>query len=61
MDANRDDAIRCLEKARAAYYSGDLEKALRLAQKSKRLFPTEKCEGTQGTVSLLLSHVTDEP
>lgn len=45
MDANRDDAVRCLEKARAAYRSGDFEKARRLAQKSKRLFPTKKCEG----------------
>ena len=45
MEANKEDALKCLEKAKEAHCVGDVEKARRLASKSKRLFSTQECEG----------------
>ena len=45
MEANREDALMCLRRAREALHSGDLEKAKKLANKSKNLFPTNDTEG----------------
>lgn len=39
MDSNRDDAERCVELASVALAEGDVEKASRLVEKSKRMFP----------------------
>lgn len=45
MEANREDALTCLRRAKEALDSGDLEKARKLANKSKSLFPTNDAEG----------------
>ena len=45
MEANKEDALKCLGKAKEAHCVGDVEKARRLAIKSKRLFATQECEG----------------
>ena len=45
MEANREDALTCLRRAREALRSGDLEKAKKLANKSKGLFPMKDTEG----------------
>ena len=42
MESNRDAADQCYKKALLALKSGDVEKAKRLAQKSNRLFESEK-------------------
>lgn len=39
MDSNRDDAQRCLELAANALESGDIAKASRLLDKSRRMYP----------------------
>lgn len=44
---NRDQAERCLEKARDAYKSGELEAARRYASKANRLCPTSKAQGNK--------------
>lgn len=40
MDSNRDDAQRCLDVAAAALAEGDLDKASRLLEKSRRMYPS---------------------
>lgn len=39
MDSNRDDAVRCMDLASTALAAGDVEKATRLVEKSKRMYP----------------------
>lgn len=39
MDSNRDDAQRCLNLASEALEGGDLDKAKRLLEKSRRMYP----------------------
>lgn len=39
MDSNRDDAERCLDLASKALATGDIEKASRFVEKSKRMYP----------------------
>jgi DnaJ homolog subfamily B member 12 len=39
MDGNRDDAERCLARAEEALLGGDMERARRLLEKSRRMFP----------------------
>ena len=39
---NRDEAQRCIELGRASLRSGDFDKAMRLFEKSNRLFPSEE-------------------
>ena len=45
MDANKDVALECLDKAKHAMRRGDVEKARRMAEKSIKLFPTKEAEG----------------
>ena len=45
MEANKDGALQCLERARKAFRDGDIAKARRLANKSKRLFSTKEADG----------------
>ena len=48
MESNREEGVRCLRLAEAAYRSlGDLEKSKRLANKSIRLFPSEEAKGKE--------------
>ncbi|KAG1170351.1 hypothetical protein G6F70_007735 [Rhizopus microsporus] len=44
MESNKDEAIRCLSIAKSSFEAGDYSKAQRLAEKSKRLYPTEQTE-----------------
>lgn len=44
MESNKDEAIRCLSIAKSSFEAGDYSKAQRLAEKSKRLYPTERAE-----------------
>lgn len=43
--ANKSEAERCLELAKKARDSGDVEKARRMAEKSLRLCSTQKANG----------------
>ena len=45
MEANREDALNCLRKSKEALRNGDVDKARRLASKSRRLYPTSECDG----------------
>ena len=54
MDAaNKDEALRCLKKAKAAASTGQIEKARRLGQKSLKLCQTKECEGTHMKATLV--------
>lgn len=52
---NRDQAERCLQKAREAYKSGELETARRLASKSNRLCPSSQAQGKRPCIKLMLN------
>lgn len=54
MEANRDDAKRCLNKAKAAHRLGDFERAQKLALKSNKLYPTKECEGKHDLVLMVV-------
>jgi len=41
---NRDEAQRCLEMGRSALKGGDLDKAMRMFEKSDRLFPSDEAK-----------------
>ena len=45
MESNRDEAIRCLRLAEKYLAEGNGEKAKKFAQKSERLFPTDRAKG----------------
>ena len=45
MDANKDEALECLHKAKHAVKSGNVEKARRMTEKSIKLFPTKEAKG----------------
>ncbi|KAG1135217.1 hypothetical protein G6F37_012462 [Rhizopus arrhizus] len=44
MESNKDEALRCLSIAKTSFSLGDYSKALRLAKKSKRLYPTTQAD-----------------
>lgn len=41
MEGNRDEALRCIDIGKRAYYEGDLNKALRFFKKSYKMYPNE--------------------
>ena len=43
--ANKEAARECLSKARDAFRRGNFKEALRLAEKSSRMCPTEEANG----------------
>lgn len=45
MEANRDEALQCLKKAREAFKAGNMDKARRFANKSKKMYATEEADG----------------
>lgn len=45
MEGNRDESERCLHRSETFLKIGDLEKALKFANKAARLYPSEKAEG----------------
>mmetsp|Transcript_50 Transcript_50/g.147 ORF Transcript_50/g.147 Transcript_50/m.147 type:complete len:384 (+) Transcript_50:226-1377(+) len=51
MESNRDEALRCAELAAAALANGELERAKRLAAKSRRLFPNKVAENVSAAVA----------
>ncbi|EPT29471.1 DnaJ domain-containing protein [Toxoplasma gondii ME49] len=42
MEGNKDEALRCLQLARRALESQDFAKALRMAERAQRMFPTSE-------------------
>ena len=57
-DANRGEAMRCLDIARAAAAAHDLLKAERFAEKAMRLFPSDEVpplHSSEATVLLSLA------
>ena len=58
--ANRDEARKCLLKAKSAYNKGAFSEAERLAKKSSRLCPSEEAEGQLGFVSTVFGVVWAE-
>ena len=42
--ANKEAAEECLSKARAAFRKGNFKEALRLAEKSSRMYRTEEAD-----------------
>ncbi|RCI07063.1 DnaJ (Hsp40), sub B, member 12 [Rhizopus stolonifer] len=56
MESNKDEALRCLAIAKNSFEAGDLSKAKRLAEKSKRLYPTAQVEQF-----LLITKKTKDP
>lgn len=45
MESNKDEAERCIKIARSSLQSGKINKALRFATKSIRLYPTNTAKG----------------
>ena len=50
MDGNKDEASRCLGLARQAFDKGSLQQALRLCEKSVRLYPSQAAEDLSGQI-----------
>ena len=46
MEGNKDEAMKCCHLAEKFIRAGYHEKALKFLNKSKKLFPTEKAEGS---------------
>ena len=44
MEANKEEAERCIEAAERAVNSGQREKAARLLRKAENMYPTEKAQ-----------------
>ena len=45
MESNKDEALRCLDIAKARLAARDIAAALKHAKKSLKLFPTKEAEG----------------
>lgn len=45
MDGNKDEAEKCIEFAEKYMREGNREKAIKLLEKSERLYPTQKAKG----------------
>lgn len=45
MEGNKDDALKCRRLAEKCLNEGNKEKALKLLEKSLRLYPTKEVEG----------------
>jgi len=45
MDGNKDEAEKCIELAEKYMREGNREKAVKLLEKSERLYPTQKAKG----------------
>lgn len=45
MEVNKDEAYRCLDRAQYYINEGDVEKAEKFINKSKKLFPTSEADG----------------
>jgi len=45
MEVNKDEAYRCLDRAEYYIIEGDVEKAEKFINKSKKLFPTSEADG----------------
>lgn len=58
---NRDEALRCLKLARAAFVEGNKVKAKRLAEKSRQMCRTDECDGKLFGCTSISHHVSDLP
>lgn len=48
MEGNKDEALRCLSLANKCFAEGNLEKAIKFAAKSNRLYPSSRATGIIG-------------
>eukprot|EP00914_Ancora_sagittata_P005791 GHVO01011716.1.p1 GENE.GHVO01011716.1~~GHVO01011716.1.p1 ORF type:complete len:325 (-),score=35.06 GHVO01011716.1:588-1538(-) len=55
MDGNKDEAVRCRVSGASAFSLGDNIKALRLLEKSQRMFPTEETQELIGKVRMSMN------
>lgn len=53
MEANKDEAYVCLDRARLYLTDGDLENAKKFINKSKKLFPTTEADGKHLDILLI--------
>lgn len=57
MEVNKDEAYRCLDRAEYYISEGDIEKAEKFINKSKKLFPTAEADGKYINSSQILNHL----
>jgi len=57
MEVNKDEAYRCLDRAEYYISEGDIEKAEKFINKSKKLFPTSEADGKYITSSQILNNL----
>jgi DnaJ homolog subfamily B member 12 len=57
MEVNKDEAYRCLDRAEYYIGEGDVEKAEKFINKSKKLFPTSEADGKYFCVSYILCYL----
>lgn len=53
MEANKDTALECIDRAEQAITEGRYEQAEKLLNKAQRLFETDKAKGNHTTVTLI--------
>ncbi len=51
MEANKDEASDCLKKAKELLAQGKIDKARRLANRSKKMYSTDECDGEQYVIT----------
>lgn len=56
MEVNKDEAYRCLDRARHYLTEGDIEKAEKFINKSKKLFPTTEADGKRFDIFSFFSY-----
>lgn len=54
MEVNKDEAYRCLDRAQNYLDEGDMEKAEKFINKSKKLFPTFEADGEYNYLFLVI-------
>jgi len=57
MEVNKDEAYRCLDRAEYYIIEGDIEKAEKFINKSKKLFPTSEADGKYINPFQILNHL----
>lgn len=45
MESNRDESVKCLKIGRDSLVKMDYDKALKFANKSQKLYPSQQAEG----------------
>ena len=47
MEANKDSATECFKKAKESLRLGNIDSARKLANRAKKLYSTDECDGKQ--------------